>query len=78
MQHVEPELLALVALGEPADDDAREHLATCAACAAEVEALSGAVLTARSVTPADTLVAPPPAVWEGVRAELGLSPALEP
>lgn len=78
MQHVDPEVLALVALGEPADDGARAHLATCAECTAEVHSFAATVGTARSVTPADALIAPPPEVWDRVRGELGLSPALEP
>lgn len=79
MQHVDPEVIALVALGEPAaDDDARAHLATCPECAEEVSSLAATVDTARSVTPADALVMPPPQVWEGIRGALSLSPTLDP
>lgn len=78
MPHVEPEDLALVALGEtlasPAD---REHLAVCDVCAAEVGALSAAVAVGRAGG-ADPLVAPPPVVWDRVRGELGLPDTLVP
>ncbi|HQY32896.1 anti-sigma factor [Actinotalea sp.] len=78
MPHVEPEDLALVALGEtlasPAD---REHLAVCDVCAAEVGALSAAVAVGRSGG-GDPLVAPPPAVWDRVREELRLPDSLVP
>lgn len=79
MQHVEPDVLALVALGEPAADDAeRAHLAQCPECAREVAGYAEAATTARSVTAADAIVQPPASVWAAVRAELGLDPALEP
>lgn len=79
MQHVDPEVIALLALGEPAaDDDARSHLTTCSRCAGEVASLAATVGAARSVTPADALVMPPPQVWEGIRGALSLSPALDP
>ncbi len=79
MQHVDPEVIALVALGEPAaDDDARSHLASCPQCAQDVASLAATVSTARSVTPVDALVMPPPQVWEGIRGALSLSPGLDP
>jgi hypothetical protein len=78
VQHADPEVLALVALGEPADDATRAHLATCDACSAEVADLARVVVSARSLTPADTLVEPPDAVWLAVRSELELSPTLLP
>ena len=38
MSHLDPEQLALIALGEPvASDQERVHLASCRECAAEVE-----------------------------------------
>ena len=79
MEHVDPEVLALVALGEPAADSAAlAHLADCAECTAEVASLARAVAVGRSTTAADILVPAPPAVWAGIRSELGLSEALEP
>ncbi|PFG43326.1 anti-sigma-K factor rskA [Isoptericola jiangsuensis] len=69
MQHVDPEVLALWALGEddlgsPAD---RAHLSGCAACRAEHDALARAAEVGREAGP---LVAPPAEVWERVRAEV--------
>jgi hypothetical protein len=75
VEHVDPEVLALIALGEPASDADRAHLSTCAACAQEAESLAAVVRVGRSVTPADTLVAPPPAVWDRIRSELDLPAA---
>lgn len=77
MEHVDPEVLALASLGEPLEEDVREHLAACAQCSDEVAALSEVVAVGRS-TSGDTLVAPPPALWGRIRDELGLDPALTP
>lgn len=71
MQHLEPEDIALAALGEELTAGARDHLETCPVCADELAALSEAVDAGRAAGP-DALVAPPPQVWERVRAELGL------
>ncbi|PJJ77723.1 anti-sigma-K factor rskA [Sediminihabitans luteus] len=79
-QHVDPEVLALLALGEPADDVAdagqRAHLAACEACRTEVAALADVAATGRSVTDDDALVDPPAGVWASIHAELGLSDAV--
>lgn len=76
MQHLDPETLALLALGEhPRDvstDADRTHLDACAACSAELSSLSDVSQVAGTVTGADVLVAPGPAVWERIHAELGL------
>ncbi len=73
MEHVDPEVLALIALGEPASDADRAHVDACPRCAAEVASLAATVAVARSVRPTDAPVAPSPAVWDRVRAELGLA-----
>lgn len=79
MRHLDQDVLALMALGEPVHDDAgRGHLESCADCRNELASLKSVVATARSVTPADEVVPPPPHVWDGIRDELGLSPRLEP
>lgn len=73
MQHVDPDVLALVALGEDAASASeREHLAVCEHCRAELAELSSVVATGRSVTPEDALVPAAPEVWDRVSAELGL------
>ncbi len=79
MRHVDPDTLALIALGEPVGDvDERAHLAQCTQCADDVASLSATVSVARSVTADDAVVPAPPQVWDAVRAELGLPAELEP
>jgi hypothetical protein len=75
--HVDPEVLALHALGEPVDASASAHLTRCASCSAELQALSGVVDTGRALNGTETLESPPPRVWDAIRAELAddLSPA---
>ena len=76
MQHVDPDVLALLALGEDAASaDERRHLTECALCTDELAELADVALTGRSVTPEDALVAPAPAVWDRISAELGLGAA---
>ena len=75
MPHCDPETLALRSLGETvgtSDDEA--HLATCDTCQVQVASLKSVVTTARSEGPVD-LIAPPPAVWDRISAELGLRAA---
>jgi hypothetical protein len=68
--HTDAELLALLALGEPAGTtDERAHVATCAVCAAELEELRRVVELARSVAKVP-LVEPDPRVWAGISREL--------
>jgi hypothetical protein len=59
VEHVDPEVLALASLGEPLDDEAREHVATCPECADEVAALAEVVAVGRAGS-ADPLLAPTP------------------
>lgn len=75
MDHVDPDVLALVALGEPVDPATQAHLAVCERCADEVTALERAVTAGRATTDDDALVAPPARVWTAIEAELGLSSA---
>ncbi|WP_402463386.1 anti-sigma factor [Isoptericola aurantiacus] len=78
--HIDEETLALLALGEDVlDDDQRAHLAACPPCRRCADELERAAVGARPVpgaaADADDLVAPPPAVWERVHDELGLTTA---
>lgn len=75
MRHIDPDAVALAALGEPLDADDRAHLASCADCAREVASLAATVAVGRAATD-EHPVPPPDAVWERVRDELGLSPGL--
>ncbi len=68
--HTEPELLALLALGEPAGSEAdRDHLASCRSCAGELAELRRVVDLARG-SEALTLTDPGPQVWAAVRRGL--------
>lgn len=68
--HSDPELLALLALGEDAGTpQEREHVATCAVCAAELAELQQVVALARSAADL-ALVEPASRVWEAIRAEI--------
>jgi hypothetical protein len=72
VSHPDPELLALAALpAEPDDPVVVEHLRDCARCRAEVADLRRTVELARDGI-GDALPAPPPHVWQGIAAELGL------
>ena len=68
--HTDPELLALLALGEQAgSEEERRHVASCAACAAEVAELREVAVLARSVGDLE-MSDPDPRVWAAVRAEI--------
>lgn len=77
MRHIDPDAVALAALGEPLDATDRAHLSACADCAREVASLAATVAVGRAGA-AEQLVAPPDAVWERVRGELGLPDDLVP
>ena len=73
MPHIDPERLALFALGEPgATPDESEHLADCAVCVDELAALRHAAVAGRASFDVGQLEAPPEAVWERIAAELSL------
>ena len=77
-EHVHPDDLALLALGEQPEHADRTHLDACAMCRDEVDQLRRVVTSARSVTADDTPVAPPAQVWGAVAAELGLDSSASP
>ncbi|WP_375387974.1 anti-sigma factor [uncultured Amnibacterium sp.] len=75
MTHLDPELLALLGLGEDAPSAGdRLHLAGCADCRAEVARYARPVSLSRAGGGA--LDTPGPAVWAGIADELGLDPGL--
>ena len=79
MPHVDPDVLALLALGEPVASDAEQrHLAECAVCTTALEELRATAEVGRASRTAGPLLAPPPRVWEGIAAELGLPRDLRP
>ena len=69
--HVDPDDLALLALGEDPDGVAAGHVAACEQCQGELDALRAVVRQVRTLEPEDTPVAPPPRVWEAVVAAFG-------
>jgi len=73
VDHVDPDVLALVALGEPVDPAAGAHLAVCERCSDEVAALERVVTAGRAASEAGDLVPPPPRVWAAIESELGLA-----
>ena len=76
MAHLDDEHLALLALGDEQPEVlAREHLAGCARCAAELESLSRVVRVGRSSRDVE-IVEPSPEVWRRIHAELSLAPQL--
>lgn len=74
MRHIHPDILALLALGEPVGSPHdRAHLELCDACRAEVENLEHAAVVARSTIDAGELLDPPSRVWSRISDELSLS-----
>ncbi|HEX9065396.1 MAG TPA: anti-sigma factor [Streptosporangiaceae bacterium] len=72
MSHLDPDVLALRALGEQASGPEDEvHLADCPQCQAELSRLSQVTALARSDSRAAVLVAPPAGTWAAIVTELG-------
>lgn len=76
MQHLDPESLSLLALGEELGDDAAAHLRACPGCGADYAGLRRAVVAAKPGPAATALESPGPQVWAGIHSALGLSPAV--
>ena len=73
MEHIDPELLALIALGEPAaTSEAERHLDACDECADDLAGLRRAALAGRATLDAGDLERPREVVWERISAELAL------
>ncbi len=72
MRHIDPDLLALLALGEDTGEDAPAHLASCPDCRAELRQLTEVVTAARSGPDIVQLDAPPPGLWSRVAAAAGV------
>ncbi|MDI3213933.1 anti-sigma factor [Arthrobacter sp. AL12] len=77
MQHLDPESLSLLALGEELGDGAADHLRSCPSCAADHAGFRRAVVAAKPGTPdAPVLESPGPQVWAGIHRTLTLSAAV--
>lgn len=70
--HTNPEVLALLALGEDAGTPAeRSHVHNCPVCSQEVAELAGIADIGRSSTMPEPMTSPSPEVWKRISAELG-------
>ncbi|MDO8383382.1 MAG: anti-sigma factor [Microbacterium sp.] len=78
--HLDPEQLALLAMGEPVASDADDaHIAACPDCQHELGELRHAALVGRTAIDAGEMLTPPERVWDAIRDEVGLSaPDAEP
>ena len=72
MSHLDPDIIALIALGESVLPEDLEHVRNCLQCQGEVDELTAIAASARSISPADRPVSPPAQVWDRIEAELGL------
>ena len=73
MRHLDPDTLALLALGEHVDSpDDRAHIDSCDDCRGELVNLQHTALVARSTLDSGELVDPPERVWSRISQELSL------
>ncbi|MET0828573.1 MAG: anti-sigma factor [Microbacterium sp.] len=73
MPHIDPERLALFALGEPVATPAEsEHLADCEMCVDDLAALRHVAIAGRAGMDVGELEVPPEAVWARIAEELSL------
>lgn len=68
MTHPDDDLLAALALGEPAPSGAAEHTRTCPSCSEDLASLRDTMTALRD--PAPVLVAAPSSVWGAIEAEI--------
>jgi hypothetical protein len=71
--HTDPEVLALVALGESeaASSEDLDHIAHCPSCERELSELGHLSRVGRTISDHFTLETPSPAVWNRIRDQLG-------
>jgi anti-sigma-K factor RskA len=72
VQHVDPEQLTLLALGEPQDASVADHLRQCPACRAEVDGLRRTATLAREGVDHRDAPEPPADMWDRIAAEAGI------
>ncbi|MFF8796975.1 anti-sigma factor [Streptomyces globisporus] len=73
MPHSDLDELAMLALGDVPPPSVAAHVLDCTECAAELADLRRVLDVGRSAAEPRELVEPPPEVWSGICAELGLS-----
>ncbi|MFB7894310.1 anti-sigma factor domain-containing protein [Microbacterium sp. NPDC056044] len=74
MSHLDPERLALAAVGDALTDAEQQHLATCDACSLELAELEHTVAVGRSTVTLGELETPPERVWDRIRDEVRAQP----
>ena len=73
MPHIDPERLALFAMGEPVGTpEESEHLGDCDVCVDDLAALRHAAIAGRASFDVGDLEAPPESVWNRIADELAL------
>jgi anti-sigma-K factor RskA len=71
--HVDPEVVALIALGEDAGTtDDLAHLNGCAHCAQQLQAIASVVTTARQAGVPGELASPPAELWSRIAVQSGV------
>lgn len=79
MMHSDPEVFAMLAMGESdVSDGDRRHIDSCPDCARELSSLTRVAELARSGSTGAALADPRPEVWHRISAELGLAPQISP
>lgn len=79
MSHIDPERLALLAMGEPTNSpEVSEHLAHCAFCVDDLAALRHAAVAGRASLDVGRLETPPESVWQRISDELALTSSPSP
>ncbi|MFS0867199.1 anti-sigma factor [Microbacterium sp. 179-B 1A2 NHS] len=72
MSHLDPDVAALLAMGDDVPGADLVHLESCPECRAEVAAYSRAVTAGRAASSEGGLLTPPDRVWNAIAAELSL------
>jgi hypothetical protein len=68
MTHPDDDVLAAIALGDPAPSEVADHVRGCASCTESLASLRATVSTLRA--PVDALLVPPASVWDAVTSEI--------
>lgn len=75
MSHLDPDVAALLAIGEDVADADVAHLETCPQCREDVAAFGRAVTAGRAAPSGGGLLTPPDRVWDAISAELAFASA---
>ena len=70
MSHLDPDTIALIALGESALPEDIEHVRGCLPCQGELDELTAVADSARAISSQDRPVAAPAQVWDRIESEL--------